>query len=165
MWKPVIDEAVVGEVRARPPQHRGLGAGGEEHHHVAGEHDRVERLGLTLRRQIEFAQIGDQPPRPRMIDLGGGDQFRVGIDADHVMADRVQVRADATGTATGVEDPGVATDHRIDEPALAGQIGTVGLHRAEPLDVPLAVPVLRVGHPSCRRSHATSVWRTCNAGA
>src|SRR6187431_383696 len=94
-----------------------------------------------------------------MIGFGRGDQFRVGIDADHVMADRVQVGADATRTAPRVEDPGVATDHRIDEPALAGQIGTVGLHGAEPLDVPLAVPVLRVGHPSCRHSHTTSVRR------
>ena len=152
VWKPVTTKPSSARCAPRPAQHRGLGAGGEEHHHVAGEHDRVERLGLALRRQIEFAQIGDQPPRPRMIDLGRGDQFRVGIDADHVMADRVQIRTDPTRAAPGVEDPGVATrpSHRRAGPRRPGR------HRRPPW-CGTARCTTRCARPSCR-SPIVSAW-------
>ena len=140
--------AVGADVGGHPAQHVGLGLRGHERQDVAGEHRPVEGLGLTPRRQVEVGEVAHQPARAGVIGLGRGHQHRVDVDPDHLVAQGVQLRTDAAGPAPGVEQPGAGRYQRVHQAGLAHQVGPVGGHGAEPLDVPLGVPVAGVGLPT-----------------
>ena len=148
------DEAGGLDVGGDAAQHVRLGPRGEEHHDVAGQHRAGERLGLAHRRQVEVGQVGGQPARAGMVGLGGGDQLGVGVDADDGVAALVEHGTDAARPAPGVEgNRRPRRHHGVDEPSLTTEVGPLGGHRAEALDVPLRVPGLRLRHPACRPTH------------
>ena len=82
-----------------------------------------------------------------MIEFGRNDQFGVDVDADHVMSERCEATADPSGATTGVEHPGAARNHRVDEPGLAIEIPTLCSHRPKSLDVPRRMTRVLLNHP------------------
>ena len=100
-----------------------------------------------------------------MILLGSGDQNRIDVDTDHVVADGRKERAHPAGATTSVENPTVPRRHRVDESRLSGKIVAGLSHRPETLDVPGGVPRVGVGdldppalcnHPASSRSASSS---------
>ena len=154
VWNPTRIGPSGIDVGGDSPQHVRLGARGEEHHDIAGQYRGREGLGLAHRREVELGQVGHQPARPRVIGLGRRDQRRVGVDADDRVPTLVEYGAQSARTAPGVEHSAAGRHHRIDQPSLTTEIGTVGGHRAESLDVPRRVSVLGLRHPSRRSCHA-----------
>ena len=144
-------------MRPQPGQHLSPGAGGQEGHDVAGRDDEVERVTDPPRRQVEFGEVADQPPRPGVVLLGGGDQGRVDVDADHPVAGGSEVAAHPARAAARVEDVRAAWCHRVHQAGLPRQILTGAGHRPEALDVPVRVvgisrdllhPDACLGHPT-----------------
>ena len=77
-----------------------------------------------------MGEVGREVAGPGVVDLGRGDELGVDVDPDDVVALLVQPAGQATGTAAGIEDARSPTDHGIDEPGLAHQVGALGRARA-----------------------------------
>lgn len=92
-----------------------------------------------------------------MILARGRDQLGVGIDPEHVVADRVQIGRMPPRPAPCVEDPGSPRNHRVDQPRLTHQIGPLGGQRAEALDIPPGVAWAGVGRPAGRGRHTRRI--------
>ena len=73
-------------------------------------------------RQVEVGQVADEPARPGVVLLCGGDQHRVDVHADDLVTDVVQVSADPARPAAGVEHPRAAREHRVDQPGLPDEV-------------------------------------------
>jgi len=92
------------DVRPETREHLTAGRRREERHHVARAHDDLEGLGDARCRQVQLGQVAGEPSS-RRIQLGRlGDQYRIHIHADHVVAQRGQVPPDPALAAAGVED-------------------------------------------------------------
>jgi len=74
-----------------------------------------------------------------VVVLGRLDEHRVDVDADDSVASRVEVAANPTGTAPGVEDSRAPIEHRVDGAGLTDDVDAVGGQTSEPLDVPRRV--------------------------
>ena len=130
---------------AEPIEDGDPGARCEERHDVAGADDGVEPVADPPGREVELGQIADQPTRAGMVVFGRGDEERIDVDPDHVVADLGQRRAHPSGAAPGVEDAGASRHHGVDEAGFAGQVVTGGDHGAEPFHVPTRVSGVLAG--------------------
>jgi amidase len=128
------DPTVGSQVLTEAGEHGLTRAWREKCHHVAGAHDHVER-GTNHGLEVELSEVADKPPGTRMIQLGGGDQLRVGVDSDDIVPQARKDRSHAPWTAPGVEDAATARHHCVDESRLPGKIVTGCRHRPESLDV------------------------------
>ncbi len=102
-------------------------AGRHEGHHVPGHDGCVEGLRLARpRRGRASTRSATTHVGPGWSSPRGLDQLRVGVDADDVVAARVQDGRRAAGTAAGVQDPRPRRHHRVDEPRLAAEVDALG---------------------------------------
>lgn len=94
-----------------------------------------------------------------MILLGSFDECRINIDADYVVACRGEVPTYAAGTAAGIEYPGAACHHRVDQAGFAVQVLPSARHGSKTFDVPLRMAGVSrdLLHPDALLDHATIV--------
>ena len=85
------------------------------------------------------------------------DQLGVCVHPDDLVAARVQNGTDPALAAPGIEDARSGTDHRVDQPSLSTQVGSLRGECAEPLGVGQRVPGRGVGDPAGRRGHACTL--------
>lgn len=94
-----------------------------------------------------------------MILDGGLDQYRINVDADHVVPTAGQFSADATRATARIEDARPTPNHRVKQACLSSQVATGCRHRTETLDVPGRVVWVRrhLPHPRARFHHVCIV--------
>ncbi len=96
------DEQPAGrEPAAQVAQHGGLGVRREEDHHVAGEHDGVERSGDVG--VVEPRKVGEVPGERRCLGSGVGEQRLVDVDAARIEAAGGETDRHPSGSTAGVE--------------------------------------------------------------
>lgn len=149
------DHAVGSDVAGNPGQHDRFRSGRHEGQHIAREHRGIE----WLLGQLQFGQIRNEPTRARMVLLRRLDQRGVRVHTDDLVPAGEQLGADPSWAATGVEYSRTAGEHRVDEPGFTRKIGAVGLHLAEPFDVPTGMIGVVFRDPTRRIAHGPTVAR------
>src|SRR5699024_6380497 len=129
-----------------PGEHLPPGTRREEGSHIAGAQDCVEPFGDTARGQVEFGEVAHEPGGPGVVLFGGGDELRITIDPDDLMAGLSKVAAVPAGSTTGIQYPGTSWDEGVDQPGFAHQIRAGSGHIAETLHIPRGVFGALPGH-------------------
>src|SRR5699024_1381631 len=119
-----------GEVRGEAGERGAALRPGEEGQHVPGADGEVELLG-----QLQLGEVPHLPPRPGVVGAGDIDEVRVEVHTRHRVPGAGEVAADATAAAAGVEDPGSAPGHRVEQPGLAVDVLAGGLEASPALRV------------------------------
>lgn len=107
----------------------------DERYYVPGGHDHVESVTDDLGGQLQIFQICMDPGCTGVHTVRLGDQDRIQVDTDDDVTKFGKPSADATRAATGVEDPGVTWDHRIDQARFSVQVVALFRHLLEPFYV------------------------------
>ena len=140
-----------------PSENGALGAGRDKGHDVAGQDRGIEWLGLAGASKVELCEVSHDPGGPGVVRLRRRDQLGVDVDPDDHVATCCQFCANASRSATGVEDPRARCNHGINQTGLTGEIDSVGGHLPEPVYVPLRVLRSCICEPSRRRAHGQNV--------
>src|SRR5699024_2923179 len=123
-----------GEVRGEAGERGAALRGGEEGQHVPGADGEVE-----LRGQLQLGEVPHLPARLGVVRAGDLDEVRVQVHARHRVPGAGEVAADAPAAAAGVEDPGSAPGHRVEQPGLAVDVLPGGLEASPALRVAAGV--------------------------
>ena len=153
------DPSLSMNVISEASQHLDASTRRKERHHVSGTDDGIEALEDAAGRQVKLRQVLDDPAWARMILDRGLDQYRIDVDADHVMPESGQFGSHAPRAAARVEDAGPTRHHRVDHTGLASQVTTGRCHRMQALDVPRRVVRVRrnLPHPRALFHHVCIV--------
>jgi tRNA (cytidine/uridine-2'-O-)-methyltransferase len=94
-----------------------------------------------------------------MIQLGGLDQRRVDVDADHPVPSLGQHPAQPAWAAAGIEDVRFPRRHRVDESSLACKVLPGARHGPEALDVPVRMSGVgsNLLHPDAPLDHVSII--------
>jgi hypothetical protein len=107
------EDAVRGEVSGYRGENVRLCVRSNEGHHVSRQNRAGEWLDDAMSGEVELGQVGDQPLRAGMILSGGGDQLRISVDPDDLVASLMEQGTDPTGAAAGIEDARPWREHGI----------------------------------------------------
>lgn len=157
------DGPALTDVSLQRLKHVTLGPFRDERHHVSGDHGRVKQFGVTFGRQIQSGQVTNEPYRAWVVLNGGGNEFRIDIDSDYLVAAPMELCSNPPRTTSGIKNSRRGGNDRVHKPRLSGQVDAVARHLSKSFDVPLRMAIVCVTEPTRDSVHASilPLHRTC----